>query len=75
MRVIEYTITDPSLVGYGQRHRLLTSLLDPHEASAQELIALYHERWEIEIVQPQMTKTHLLTVAGGGDHVADLHTH
>jgi hypothetical protein len=49
MRVIEYTITDPSLVGYGQRHRLLTSLLDPHEASAQELIALYHERWEIEL--------------------------
>src|SRR5215472_16793161 len=31
------------------------------------------KRWSLEIVQSQMTKTHLLTVAGGGDHIADLH--
>ena len=28
---------------------LLTSLLDPKEYPAKELVALYHERWEIEI--------------------------
>lgn len=50
LRVVEYTITDPALPGYGQRHRLLTSLLDPALASAQDLIEAYHERWEIEIV-------------------------
>jgi len=31
----------------GQKHRLLTTLLDPEEAPALELIQLYHERWEI----------------------------
>jgi Transposase DDE domain/Insertion element 4 transposase N-terminal len=50
LRLISYTITDPSLPGYGQTHRLLTSLLDPQQASALELICTYHERWEIEIV-------------------------
>ena len=29
-------------------YRLVTTILDPAEASAQELAALYHERWEIE---------------------------
>ena len=29
VRVIEYTITDPNLPGYGQIHRLVTTLLDP----------------------------------------------
>jgi IS4 transposase len=28
---------------------LLTSLLDPKRYSADEIIALYHERWEIEL--------------------------
>jgi hypothetical protein len=49
LRVIEYTITDPALPGYGQRHRLLTSLLDPDLAPALDLIDCDHERWEIEI--------------------------
>ena len=31
-------------------HRLVTTLLDPLQAPACELISLYHERWEIELV-------------------------
>src|SRR5205085_3777481 len=51
----------------------LTNVLDPTVLSIQEIARLYARRWDIEIVQPQMTKTHLFTVAGGGDHIADLH--
>jgi hypothetical protein len=49
VRVIDYTVTDPALPGYQERHRLITSLLDPAEASAPEVAVAYHERWEIEI--------------------------
>jgi hypothetical protein len=45
---------------------------DPTQA-AEQIVQDFMKRWSLEIVQPQMTKTHLLTVAGGGDHVADLH--
>ncbi len=38
---------------------LLTSLLDPVEYPAAELIAMYHERWELEIGYDEI-KTHLL---------------
>lgn len=50
VRVIRYTVTDPRLVGYQEEHRLVTTLLDPAEAPALELVALYHERWESELV-------------------------
>lgn len=49
IRVIEYTIDDPALPGYGQRHRLMTSLLDHNTAPAIDLARAYHERWEIEL--------------------------
>jgi Insertion element 4 transposase N-terminal/Transposase DDE domain len=49
VRIIEYTLTDPNRPGYGQVHRLMTSLLDANECPALELICAYHERWEIEI--------------------------
>lgn len=49
VRVIEYTLTDPARPGHAQRHRLVTTLLDPETAPARELVLLYHERWEIEI--------------------------
>ena len=49
VRVIEYTIKDPHRPGHSQKHRLLTSLLDHLRYPAQELICLYHERWEIEM--------------------------
>jgi hypothetical protein len=39
-------------------HRLVTTLLDPVQAPALELISLYHERWEIELVIDE-SKTHL----------------
>lgn len=38
-------------------HRLVTTLLDPEQAPALELICLYHERWEIELVIDEL-KTH-----------------
>ena len=38
---------------------LLTSLLDPEKYPAKELIALYHERWELEIAYDEI-KTHML---------------
>jgi hypothetical protein len=38
---------------------LLTSLLDPERYPAVEVIALYHERWEIELAYDEV-KTHLL---------------
>ncbi len=50
VRIITYTITDPALPGYGETHRVLTTLLNPHYAPAHALACAYHERWEIEIV-------------------------
>jgi len=57
VRIIVYTITDAALPGYGETHRLLTTLLDPVLAPALELACAYHERWEIEIVIDE-TDTH-----------------
>lgn len=42
----------------GERVRLITTLLDPEEASAEELAAMYPERWEIETGFDEL-KTHL----------------
>lgn len=56
LRVIEYSLPDAD--GQPVRYRLLTSLLDPKEAPAMELAALYHERWEVEGVFDEL-KTHL----------------
>jgi hypothetical protein len=49
VRVIEYTLTDPNLPGYGEIHRLVTTLLDPEAYPILDLICAYHERWEVEI--------------------------
>src|SRR5207253_10754500 len=38
--------------------RLVTTILDPLRAPAEELAALYHERWEIENTFDEL-KTHL----------------
>jgi hypothetical protein len=57
VRVIEYTLAD-SAVPTQDSYRLVTNLLDPQRAPAQELAALYHERWEIEGVFDEF-KTHL----------------
>jgi hypothetical protein len=50
VRVIEYTIVDPGQPGYGEVHRLMTTLLDPEDYPAVDLACAYHERWEIETV-------------------------
>jgi hypothetical protein len=57
VRVIEYTLDDPQRTGHGETHRLITNLLDETEAPALELIVLYHERWEEELVFDEQ-KTH-----------------
>ncbi len=60
VRVIEYTFHDPQQPGYGETHRLITSLLDAEQYPALELIVGYHERWEIEITIDELdTHQHL----------------
>lgn len=49
LRLIEYTVRDPALPGYGERRRLITSLLDEDTYPALDLARLYHQRWEVEI--------------------------
>src|ERR1035438_8697274 len=56
VRVIEYTLE--GVAGAEPIYRLLTSILDHDQAPAQELAALYHERWEIETALDEL-KTHL----------------
>ena len=46
VRVIEYRLE--GVEGAEPSYRLLTTILDPGAAPAEELAALYHERWEIE---------------------------
>jgi hypothetical protein len=50
VRVIRYTLDDPQRVGHGEVHTLITNLFDEDLHPAQELIMLYHERWEQELV-------------------------
>jgi hypothetical protein len=56
VRVIEYQLN--GVPGADPIYRLLTTILDPDMAPAQELAALYHERWEIETAFDEL-KTHL----------------
>ena len=56
VRVIEYRLD--GVAGAEPLYRLVTTLLDPKEAPAPELAALYHERWEIETALDEL-KTHL----------------
>ncbi len=57
VRIISYRVTDERLGEVGKVYRLVTTLLNPRVAPARELIALYHERWEIELVIDEI-KTH-----------------
>jgi hypothetical protein len=57
VRIIEYTFDDPGRPGSGEKHRLLTTLLDAQQHPAKRLIVLYHERWEEEITLDEL-KTH-----------------
>src|SRR5262249_38756014 len=57
VRVIRYTLDDPQRVGHGEVHTLITNLFDEDLYPAKELIMLYHERWEQELVYDEQ-KTH-----------------
>ncbi len=46
VRVVEYRLE--GLPGAEDIYRLITTVLDPDQAPAEELAALYHDRWEIE---------------------------
>jgi hypothetical protein len=49
VRVVEYTLgTDPGRPAKPAPYRLVTTILDPDQAPAVELAALYHQRWEFE---------------------------
>jgi hypothetical protein len=63
VRVISYTLTDPALPGYGQPHRLVTTLLDPERYPVLDLIDLYHTRWEFELALDEMETHQRLTDA------------
>jgi len=57
VRVIRYRLNDPQRVGHGEVHVLITNLFDETLCPAEELIILYHERWEEELVFDEQ-KTH-----------------
>lgn len=55
VRVIDYTIDDGR--ENPEEYRLLTTILDPAEAGAEDLAAAYAQRWEIESAFDEL-KTH-----------------
>ena len=55
VRVIEYEVTERE--GRGEIFCLITTIMDPQEATAAELAAAYHERWEFESSLDEI-KTH-----------------
>jgi len=56
VRVIEYQLV--GVAGAEPRYRLVTSILDSAQAPAEELAALYPQRWEQETALDEL-KTHL----------------
>ena len=56
LRVIDYRLE--GIEGSEPIYRLATTILDADQAPADELAALYHERWEIETAFDEL-KTHL----------------
>ena len=57
VRVIEYCLDDPGRPQAEEVYRLITTILAPAEAPADELAALYCERWEFETALDEL-KTH-----------------
>jgi len=56
VRVVNYSLY--GVDGAEDIYRLVTTILDAQAAPAEELAALYHERWEIETALDEL-KTHL----------------
>lgn len=61
VRIIEADLTMAGTDGshIGERYRLVTTLTDHRSYPAVELVALYHERWEIEIAYLALRHTML----------------
>jgi hypothetical protein len=63
VRVIEYTVTVTATDASGvtttrvELFRLITTITDPHQATATQLADCYHQRWESETVYKSL-KTH-----------------
>jgi hypothetical protein len=57
-RAIEYDVPDRTGNGSGELIVLLTTITDPDDARAEELAAAYHQRWDEETGNDQLT-THL----------------
>jgi hypothetical protein len=57
VRLVRYTMDDPNRPGHRVEHRLITSLMDPESAPAEELVLAYHARWEFELATDEI-KTH-----------------
>ncbi|PZG13098.1 transposase [Micromonospora craterilacus] len=57
-RVVEYAVPDRAGNGTGEVITLLSTVVNPGDARADELAAAYHERWEEETGNDQL-KTHL----------------
>jgi Insertion element 4 transposase N-terminal/Transposase DDE domain len=57
VRVVEYTLSDPGRRTSTDRYRLVTTILDPTQAPAGELAALYTERWEVETALGELKTT------------------
>ncbi|HYR63431.1 MAG TPA: IS4 family transposase, partial [Actinomycetota bacterium] len=57
VRVIVYTIDDPGRPQAEDQYRLLTTILAPGTAPADELARLYDQRWEFESLLDEL-KTH-----------------
>jgi hypothetical protein len=56
VRVVEYRLE--GVADAAPLYRLVTTILDPAQAPAEALAALYHERWEVEGALGEL-KTHL----------------
>jgi hypothetical protein len=56
VRVVEYHLQ--GIANAEPLYRVVSSILDPDQAPAAELAALYHERWEIEVALAEL-KTQL----------------
>jgi hypothetical protein len=58
---------------YGNKwYRYLSNELDVEKLPTAYLVALYWQRWRIEIVFPQMTKTDMFAGRAGWDYISDL---
>jgi hypothetical protein len=57
VRVVEYDVPDREGNGTGELICVITSIFEPSEATAAELAAAYHERWECEGLIDEL-KTH-----------------